>query len=778
MPISDGPPSKLVDFKTFFPRIAGKSDPRPLKAALIGTFSPRKCGIATFTTDIFAQLRQHQPQVDFQVFALDCKETANVYAPGVKRFDPADRAETVRTAHEINEGGFDAVWLQHEFGIYGGPDGEMVQDLVDHLAAPLIVTFHTVLRDPSPRQRAIVKHLISRATQMMVMSRHGRDLLISEYEAPRDRIAVIPHGAPDRPFGREREFKARLGLDQRPILMTFGLLGPGKGLEHMIAAMPQIVARHPGALYRIVGATHPNLIAEQGESYRESLQALATSLGVENNIAWDNRFLETSELLDQLEACDIYVTPYQNLQQSTSGTLSYAVALGKPVVATPYLHARELLANDIGMIVEPASSAALADAVNGLLDDPSRLDAYRRRAYEAGRETIWPRFAQASAHLLASAARRDAAPVPFEQVPGVAAVLAMSDHTGILQHSIGIVPDRRHGYCLDDNARALMLMNLAGGIGEAERMRLSSVYASFIQHAWNPDLNRFRNFMNFDRSWCEAVGSDDSNGRAVWSLGHTAENARDPHLRQWALNWFNQTVGIFGEIDSPRALAFAMLGAACVLRVEPGHVSARDLLARGGRILAALLNKVRRPDWAWFETVLSYDNPRLSQALVEAGDLLDQQQWIDAGLDTLVWIGSRQISVNGHFRPVGSEGFGTPGHSMPFDQQPLEALAAIEAAACAFRITRHRGWIEHARTVYGWYFGRNDRGAILADSRTGRCFDGVTPRGANENTGAESILAFQLAFWHLKLLGAEQITASNDGAHADLPIAAIVASSA
>ncbi|WP_066959137.1 glycosyltransferase family 4 protein [Rhizorhabdus dicambivorans] len=653
----------------------------------------------------------------------------------------------VRAAREINAAAYDAVWIQHEFGIFGGPDGEMVCDFADRIAAPIILTFHTVLSAPSPRQRAIVEHLISRASRIMVMSQQGRETLIGQYRAPAAIVETIAHGAPDRPFGREAEFKARFRLGDQPILMTFGLIGPGKGLEHMIEALPAIVARHPRALYRIVGATHPNLIAEEGERYRESLQQLARSLGVEDHVAWENRFLDTEELLDQLEACDIYVTPYANLQQATSGTLSYAVALGKAVVATPYVHARELLAGGVGLIVEPQSSRALAEAVNGLLDDPERLTATKERAYAAGRRTIWPEFANASAALVRRAIRPRGREVRMGARPGLSGVWTMSDGCGMLQHSIGMVPDRRHGYCLDDNVRALMLMNIVPDLAHEERMRWSLVYASFIQHAWNPDARRFRNFMAFDRSWCEEVGSEDSNGRAIWALGQTAALAPDRELRRWALRWFDETSTIAETLRPPRSTAFAMLGAAAVLRTVHDHLRAAHILDRGGAMLFDLLQHSRRPGWTWFEARLAYDNPRLCQALIEAGLERRRPEWVEAGLEALRWLADRQTAREGHFRPVGSEGFGSDYEQLPFDQQPLEAQAAIEAACAAFEANDDPAWIDHALTAYCWYLGVNDRGVVLADVASGRCRDGITPRGANENMGAESILAFQLSHY-------------------------------
>jgi glycosyltransferase involved in cell wall biosynthesis len=722
---------------------------RALHVALIGNFAPRKCGIATFTTDIFEQLRAFHPEMTLDVHALDDPAQPLAY-PGVTGTiacnDPEDYA---RAARQINEAGVDAVWLQHEYGIFGGPDGEMVLGFVDRLAAPLVLTLHTVLSDPSERQRAILRHLIARASRIMVMSRHSRDLLESDYGAPARVLEVIEHGAPDRPFGRHDEFKEKLGLEGRKVLMTFGLLSRGKGLEHAIRALPAIVACHTEAVYRIVGATHPNLVAHEGEAYREELQALAERLGVSAHIAWENRFLETDELLDQLEACDIYLTPYLGLQQSTSGTLSYAVALGKAVVSTPYVHARELLGEEIGRLIEPGSSEAIAEAVNALFDRPADLSAMQRRAWARGREMIWPRFADAGRRLVARACAPEPALPQITATPGLAAVLAMSDATGMLQHGVGVVPDRRHGYCLDDNARALMLMNVARGSPVAERMKWSLVYAAFVQSAWNPELGRFRNFMRFDRSWCEDEGSEDSNGRAVWALGQTCARAPDQSLSDWALQLFEEVLPALAMIESPRARAFAMLGACAVLRREPRHAAALDCVRQGGDFLMRLLGHGRRPDWAWFEAVLGYDNPRLPQALIEAGLALGDESWIGAGLETLEWICRQQVSARGQFRPIGSESFGKPHAYLPFDQQPLEAQAAIEAACSAWAATRGAFWGEHALIAWQWFFGGNDRGVVLADIATGRCRDGVTPRGANANCGAESILAFQLSHYAL-----------------------------
>ncbi len=716
------------------------------KIALIGNYAPRQCGIATFTTDIAEKLAQFEPGVAVDVYALDDTHEQLAYEGVRCSIDRNSAHDFAEAADGINALNYDAVWIQHEYGIFGGADGEIILDFVDRIAAPLILTPHTVLSDPSENQHRILKRLIERASRIMVMSRHARDLLAERYGAPHEILDIVPHGAPDRPFGRTDLFKQKFGLADRKVLMTFGLLSPGKGIERVIDALPAIIEDFPELLYRIVGATHPNLVAAQGETYRRQLKERAAALGVSENIAWENRFLDTEELLDQLEACDIYVTPYFDLQQSTSGTLSYAVAMGKAVVSTPYLHARELLADDVGKLVSPNDACAIAEAVIDLFDNPDDLTAMQHRAYRKGRTTIWPRFADGASRVIARAITKESVSASIKHAPNLAGVFGMSDATGMLQHGIGPVPNRLHGYCLDDNARALMLMNVSGRSRPIESARRTLAYASFIQHAWNKDAGRFRNFMNYDRTWCEDRGSEDSNGRALWALGQTAAGAEDEALREWGKRWLRTTLPHFTAFESPRAIAFCMLGATAHLSADPDHEVSLQMLEIGARRLVSLLQETRRPDWVWFERSLAYDNPRLSQALIEAGAWLENSVIIEAGLATLRWISERQMSSGGQFRPIGSDGFGRQFDSLPFDQQPLEAQATIEAARSAFAATGERHWLATARTAWQWFFGANDRGIVLADLDSGLCRDGINPRGANENCGAESILAFHLSY--------------------------------
>ncbi|NIJ37102.1 glycosyltransferase involved in cell wall biosynthesis [Sphingopyxis panaciterrae] len=744
------------------PRLAGP------RIALIGCFRPRQCGIATYTADIYDHLAHENPEIGVDVYAMRADASPGSDPAIAAHIDAADRASYRDAAAAIERSGADAVWLQHEFGIFGGTAGELILDLVDRIAVPLIVTFHTVLAEPSDAQRGVMDHIVAHASRLIVMSEFGRRTLIDIYGAGPDAVTLIEHGTPVRDFVAHSPLRETLAIGARPVLSTFGLLGQGKGLETAIRALPVIAAEHPDILYRIVGATHPNLVAAEGEAYRESLKALAEELGVGANVTWENRFLDTAELLDQIEICDIYLAPYPNLAQVTSGTLAYAVALGRAVVSTPFIHARELLADDVGILVPRGSSDAIAAAVLALLASPDDRRALQARAYDRGRRTAWPEIIRQSAILVGEVvAGARYTSKAGRAAPSLDGVGAMCDDVGILQHGCGIVPDRAHGYCVDDNARALMLFNgmEKGPSTDAQLLR----FASFIQHAWNDEVRGFRNFMGYDRRWLEERGSDDSNGRAIWALGHCAAHARSHELREWGRRWFGRAGEGFANVRSPRAIAFATLGAEELLARFPDDMVARALVETGGAFLDGLASPGETAGWDWFEPMLAYDNARLPEALIRAGARCDRADWSGKGLRMLEWLCDRQTAAGGHFRAIGSQGFGLAGETLPFDQQPLEAWATIGACGAAFEKTGAKMWREYAEAAYRWFLGANDRGVPLASVRTGRCCDGLTPQGVNSNVGAESTLAFHLAYQMMDTLfwsgGAREDV---EIAHADL----------
>ena len=729
--------------------------------AMIGNFLPRQCGLATFTTDVWQAMHDRFPDVQVDVYAMDDHPGRYAYPPAVTAAIPQNELSSyIDTARRIETSGAQAIWVQHEYGIYGGPAGEHLLSLLDRTTLPVIATLHTVLEKPNADERRVMEGLLRRCAKVVVMAERGREILRRVYGANPRQIAMIPHGVPDRAFVDPDQLKPRFGWEGREVVLTFGLLAPNKGIETMIEALPAVAEKHPDLLYVVLGATHPNLVAHEGEAYRDRLKALAAELGISKNVAFIDGFVEHDELIEYLQAADIYATPYLNPAQITSGTLSYAVGVGKAVISTPYVHATEILADGHGILVDFRDVAAFSREIERLLANSRDRMRLARRAYDRGRTMIWPRLAEATlAQVEASVAAHprklnQAQPKLRPLAPNFAAVERMSDATGMLQHSIYSVPDRRHGYCIDDNARALMLMSAIDDIDPVTRDKWTTVYASFLQYAWNPEARRFRNFMNFDRTWCEDVGSEDSNGRTVWALGVTARDAREPKHRDWAKAMFDATASCALDLGSLRAQSVAMLGAAAMLEASPGHELARTILERFPDDQLALLEEARRPEWQWFEIVLAYDNARLPQGLIQAGMALGRQELVACGLETLDWIVAKQTSPEGRFRAVGTESFHRPyAEPLQFDQQPLEAQATVDACATAYAATGDGRWLVEAERAYAWYLGQNDLDLPLATSADGGCFDGLMPTGLNRNQGAESILALQLANCAISALG-------------------------
>jgi glycosyltransferase involved in cell wall biosynthesis len=722
------------------------------RVALIGNFPPRRCGIATFTCDTRDALMLASPDLAVDVYAMDDGIDISQAPIGLTMIAQDDRRAYLAAAKKINASGADVTWLQHEFGIFGGNDGDMVLDLVDAIASPLAVTLHTLLENPSPNQRRVMNALIQKASILIVMAHKGRDILQRCYHADPSKIKVIPHGIPDLPYVLPRDADHFSEFAGREVILTFGLLSPEKGIGDMIEAMPRIVASCPKALYVVLGATHPHIIANDGETLRQSLQTRAIQLGVEDHVLFIDAFVDLDKLTQYLQSADVYVTPYHNPNQITSGTLSYAVGLGKPVISTAYVHAQELLGDGTGVLVPFRDPVSLANAVIKLLDDDDYRADLSARAYAAGRTMTWQRYAStaisAFTSFAASPARTPVAAIRSSgAVIGIAALERLSDDTGMYQHSRFGIADRNHGYCIDDNARALGLMSIANDLDPPVRARFSHRYAAFVQHAWNADLGVFRNFMHFDRHWLEDAGSCDSNGRTLWALSLAACRHDDPIIREWANELYREAAPKISVLHSPRANAFCVLAAAEMEENGLGLDANRPIIAAGAADLHAKLRSNIRPDWYWFEAGLAYDNCRLAEALLRASEILANDEMANDALKAMDWILQLQMTSHGWFRPVGSESFHSPSYAPPeiFDQQPVEALAAIEGCLAACRVLPHPKWLDYAEAAFAWFMGVNDQHTALADHATGECKDGLTAFGVNANRGAESVLAWQSA---------------------------------
>lgn len=734
------------------------------RIAFVGDYQPRLCGIATFTKDLCESIANAAPAFECFVGAVNDRLEGYDYPERV-RFELQEKEldSYRRAADFLNFNNAEILCLQHEFGIYGGPAGSHILTLLKEVRMPVVTTLHTVLQSPNPEQRKVMEKLSSMSARLVVMAKKGVNILREVYEVPAEKIDLIPHGIPDLAFTNSSNFKEQFGVEGKQVLLTFGLIGPGKGIEHVIEALPEIVKEHPNVIYLILGATHPNLLAQEGERYRLSLERLAGHLGMEKHIIFHNRFVSLDDLKEFIGATDIYLTPYLNEAQVTSGTLAYVFGAGKAVVSTPYWHAKELLADERGVLVPFSDPGAIAKGVCGLLDDEPRFEKIRHDAYAMGREMIWPtvakRYLESFQHACADrkvTPRAAFAEWTLNSRPQALPPLRldhierMTDGTGIFQHAIFNVPNFHEGYCTDDNARAFILCNLLDEIGDRppskNLAKLSTSYLAFLAAALDYESGRFRNFMSHGREWLEDAGSEDSHARALWATGTGAGRARDSGHRRLSAQLFEKGIPTMGTFTSPRAWTFSLLGIHEYLRFYPDAPTIHAMREFLTGKLVSLWKNCATGDWPWFETSVTYDNARICQALILSGQWMPDSEALEIGLNSLSWLASIQTTQGGYFRSIGSNGFyQKEGVRADFDQQPVEAQAMVSACQEAFHATKDPKWSLEAKRAFEWFLGRNDLGTSLYDFTTGGCSDGLHADRISENQGAESTLAFQLS---------------------------------
>jgi glycosyltransferase involved in cell wall biosynthesis len=699
-----------------------------------------------------------------------------------------DKVKSYEEAAEfLNFNNIDMVCMQHEYGIFGGPAGSHILQLLRGLKMPLVTTLHTVLREPNPDQFAVMEEIAELSDRLIVMSQLSAQLLQEIFKVPGSKIDIVPHGVPDLPFLDPNFYKDRFGVEGKAVLLTFGLLSPNKGIENVIQAMPQILSKHSNAVYIVAGATHPHILRREGDKYRASLQALAKEVGVEPQVIFHDRFATPEEMAEFIGAADIYITPYRHEAQVVSGTLAYAMGAGKAIISTPYWHALELLDDRRGALVPFQNPGAIAQKTIELLDTPATRHAMRKRAYLFAREMIWKRVAQGYMESF-SRVRSDRMETPrvqfsartsqkaLNQIPelNLDHLNALTDKTGVLQHAIFTVPNRAEGYSIDDNARALILTVMLGELsmdqqggdqpitdqlgaerpatGGFERRPAANPdwafrYLAFLEHAFNPNKKRFRNFLGYDRRWLEEEGSEDAHGRALWALGTVLAHSANHGLRGAAGRLFEFSLPATIEFHSPRACAYSLLGIQAYLHSYPEDRDAQHVRFALARRLLDMYESVRCPDWKWFENVVAYGNARLPQAMLLVGSACGDEGMLSAGIDSLSWLIETQLcQTKGHFVPIGSQGFYRQGgEPARFDQQPLEAAGAVSACLQAYRVTGESRWRSAAWSAFNWFLGDNDLQLPLYDSVTGGCRDGLHPERANENQGAESTLSFLMA---------------------------------
>lgn len=727
------------------------------KLGFVSSFLPNKCGIATFTGDLIAGLHDSSSEAFEPLVVAMQPETPYQYAEPVK-FEIRSKVKNdyISAADYINFSHVDAVSVQHEFGLFGGEGGSYLNLFLHRINAPIISTLHTVLEEPEPHYYQSMLDLCELSQKVIVMNERGVRMLQDIYGVPAGKIELIAHGIPDLPFVDSSYYKHKFGMDGRKTILTFGLLSKNKGIELMLRALPAIIKADPSVIYIILGATHPGVIRHEGEAYRFGLQRLVKELGLQDHVIFHNQFVTAEKLHNFLCAADIYVTPYSNENQLTSGTLAFAVGTGKAVVSTPYWAAEELLADGRGKLVRFNDPAHLAESVISIIENESDFYSYRRKAYDYGRNITWPMIGKKYWKIFSSkrlprrlAAKshsfiEDAKSMLEVPEPPLDHLKRMTDDTGLYQHAKFIIPNREHGYCTDDNARAVVVMTkYYVQYAEPEALRLFDIYLSFIYHAQNAD-GTVNNFMNFDRSWIKGEPANDALGRTLWAFGTVMGEPPLPRYLPIIKDCFDKSVHHVPDL-SMRGKAYAIFGMADYLKQFPGASDIKRHLAMAADHIVDEYNAHSCDDWPWFEGTMTYDNGVLPHALFIAAAVTGDDKYFDVAEKTCRFLIDNTYKDD-HFSFIGCKGwYKRNGFRANFDQQPLEVACTVMMLKAAFEATGDRDFLKLGRRAFDWFLGENDLNTPVYDFRTKGSADGLESDGLNLNQGAESLVSFLLS---------------------------------
>lgn len=738
-----------------------------MRIAFIASFPPRECGIATFTQNLMQSIRfnlraEPQPRDSAFVIALNDSGTSYRYPSEVKYVIRQEQREDYDgAAAYIHHSGADICILQHEFGIFGGQNGIYILSLVHKLQIPFIVTFHTILKAPTYLQKAILQEVASRAAGVVVMAKKAVTFLENTYAIAPEKIHLIEHGVPEVPeTAISKERNLILPYQDKRILFTFGLLNRNKGVETVIKALPIIAAKHPDVVYLVLGNTHPGVVRSSGEEYREYLHQLITSLNIEKHVFFINRFVTEKDLAYYLSQIAVYITPYLNRAQITSGTLSYALGAGAAVISTPYWHAQELLSDGKGILFDFKNHEQLADKINLLLERPDIADELKRRASQYAQKVRWPQTGKKYLRLLANVLKENmlspvndrGISINLPSLPpfSLSHIFRLTDKTGIIQHAKYGIPNLKEGYCLDDNARAVILAVKAyRRYKDPQILELLPVYLSFINYMQRED-GLFRNFLNFRREFLEDIGSEDAFGRTIWALGMLIADAPNSAYREVALEAFFRAAPHFSLLKHLRGMANTIMGICHYLRCHP---SDENMIKCVSMLSQKLMNAYRHhasTSWHWFEEKMIYDNGLLPLALLDAYRITGDPSLKATGLESLVFL-EETCFMKDWLTPIGNENWYKKGTTPSlFDQQAVETLAMILLYQKAFQITDDSSFVHRMYRCHAWFLGENELHIPLYDQETAGCCDGLQKDTINRNQGAESTLAYWIS--HLIVL--------------------------
>lgn len=730
-----------------------------MRVTFVSSFVPRKCGIATYTRDLARGLKLQGNKI--AVIAMDNPNIQVSYLSPVTQIIRQNEIEDYKKAAEnINNSPADIVHIEHEFGLFGGDDGEYILNFAREIKKPLIVTFHTVLLSPSEHQKYIVQELARLSRKVTIMENIAKDRLENIYGLNPQDISVIYHGVPEILMNKKQAKKA-LRLSNKFILLANNLLSRNKGIEYAIEAVDKARKEIPNLIFLVVGETHPLVKNEEGEAYRNELINLVKKLHLEKNVRFINEYVSLKDLQKFLAAADVYITPYLDPQQITSGTLSYALGAGKACIATEYIYAKEMLKQDRGILVPFKDKGSIEEALIGLYKNPKKRHEIEKNAHVLRKQMSWKHVAREHVRFYKDVIRGENN-ISFRvqnflrQPIDISYLQHMSDGIGLLQHAFLTIPNRRFGYATDDNARALIIASFLNRKDKSKVIsNLVEEYLGFLQFAKEPS-GKFHTFLNFHRHWDDKEAVTDAYGRAMWGLGFYLYANNNFDFGESINSFFAESFNQLDHIVDLRTAAYTILGLYYYILAYKDKTDTAAVATVNLKKLADFLiksyKKCHSKNWQWFEEEMTYDNFRIPQALFAAYMVTGDEEYKKVAVTTLDFLTTCNFSYEaGYFDFVGQNGwYKKQGKKAEYDQQPLEAAGAVEAFLFAEKALDERKYHKDAVLAFQWFFGKNRNHRYIYDPATKGVRDGLTKVGVNLNEGAESLVCFLIAALSLK----------------------------
>ena len=728
------------------------------KIVFITSFPPRECGIATYSQDLIVALNnKFKKSFDITVAAVELSTDKHVYAHSVEYVLEADDSDSyAKLADDINSAsGIKMVVIEHEFGLFKTNETDFIQCL-QAIKKPIILGFHTVLPHPDAELKKSVAAIDKHVNSFIVMTNAAAKILVDDYQIDRAKISVIPHGTHLVEHSDKQILKEKYGVAGRKVIATFGLLSSGKCIETSINALQAIVKKEPDVLFLVIGKTHPSVVKTEGEIYRESLEALITDLNLQHNVQFVNYYLPLNELLDYLQLTDIYLFTSKDRNQAVSGTFSYAISCGCPIISTPIPHAVEVLQNGTGIIIDFENPQQLAKQVLRLLDDEPLRKSISANGIHKLAPTAWENSALSHAKLFQEIS---SSPIDLKYtIPEINLnhFKNLTTDFGMIQFSIINQPDTLSGYTLDDNARALVAMCQHYELTRAaEDLKYIQLYYSFIKKCQKND-GAFLNYMSYNQKFTSqnSENLDDSNGRAIWALGYlvsigsliTDELLSDVHQTlQKALNSVDR-------IHSPRAISFIIKGIYYSNIKHKKLINTMFIEYLANRLVQMFLHE-SKPNWEWYESYLTYGNSIIPEAMLCA--YLDSGNTIykDIGVISFDFLLSKIMSPRG-INVISNKGW-LQRDALHIDkkmggEQPIDVAYTIIALSAFYETFNNHKYLHYMELAFSWFLGNNHLEKIIYNPCTGGCYDGLEENYINLNQGAESTVSYLMARLKMK----------------------------